>query len=614
MLNFVKLSKKRYLTIIYFLIFYLLLNNFGFNSAQSKVLFIQLLVVYFISSLLKMGDQIFYLINFAIFIYYFTQFGLTFTNLFLHLLFITTYQARNYQFVSLVNKWSGSFTANQKQIFSIFFIFFTVLITQNVYLNFEILDHDTSTSILIANDLFQGYLPYERQWDDKQPLFYVLNSIILFISQKNYLAYRIFFDIFTLTNALLIFFISRKRNNQKILSSTVSACFYIFISSQPWATSEYSEIMTLTFIGTSYYLVTNTTFSKYRYVFAGLSFAISTLINIGTLLFSFGFLVIILIGKPKDIYRKISYFSLGFAPIHLLVLLIYYTRGLIKIYLTTLVSIPFSYTSTDTYFFYDIRVFVESLFFTTPLLSIIFLLLLFNTINIINYLIHSKFQHFQINSYIIFFILSILFFFLAGKGYYHHFFYVIFFLSLSLSYIYISNLRLSFYVSMALISVVHMAPMVERSLNNLIYANDIYNEYPIKKLSEKIDGLFENDDYSVLALDNLLVLYYLDKPNESYIVHPTNHNEYFIINNLVDKNLVAQNYLKAILKEGPDIIICSTKTDGKLYYNLTTYPEFECDEKKLDNTSVLEVNQEIFRKTEFYYNSNKVNKVILNTK
>ena len=48
------------------------------------------------------------------------------------------------------------------------------LLTQNAYLNFEVIDHDVSTSIVIANDIFKGFLPYENSWDDKQPLFIFL--------------------------------------------------------------------------------------------------------------------------------------------------------------------------------------------------------------------------------------------------------------------------------------------------------------------------------------------------------------------------------------------------------------------------------------------------------
>ena len=66
--------------------------------------------------------------------------------------------------------------------------------------------------------------------------------------------------------------------------------------------------------------------------------------------------------------------------------------------------------------------------------------------------------------------------------------------------------------------------------NNLSNLNDIQNNYPVYKLSQEIDSYFEKD-YSIFALEYILVLFYLDKTNYSYIVHPTNHNEFFIIDN-----------------------------------------------------------------------------------
>ena len=47
--------------------------------------------------------------------------------------------------------------------------------------------------------------------------------------------------------------------------------------------------------------------------------------------------------------------------------------------------------------------------------------------------------------------------------------------------------------------------------------NEVYENYPLKQLSKDIDNNFKNDQYDILAMDYLLILYYLDKPNFSYI-------------------------------------------------------------------------------------------------
>ena len=85
-----------------------------------------------------------------------------------------------------------------------------------------------------------------------------------------------------------------------------------------------------------------------------------------------------------------------------------------------------------------------------------------------------------------------------------------------------------------------------KSSNNLVNLNNIYNDYPLKKLSKEIDQQFESD-YDILAFDSVLVLFYLDKPNFSYIVHPTNHNEQFITSKLIKRRLNKRSIGSTIL-------------------------------------------------------------------
>ena len=59
-------------------------------------------------------------------------------------------------------------------------------------------------------------------------------------------------------------------------------------------------------------------------------------------------------------------------------------------------------------------------------------------------------------------------------------------------------------------------------------------------MSEQIDEEFDNE-YEILALEYLLVLYYLDIPNVSYIIHPGNHYEEYIVEKLIELNKVQTN-------------------------------------------------------------------------
>ena len=97
-----------------------------------------------------------------------------------------------------------------------------------------------------------------------------------------------------------------------------------------------------------------------------------------------------------------------------------------------------------------------------------------------------------------------------------------------------------------------------QSFNNLKNIDQVYENYPIRQLSAEIDSYFE-EDYTVLALNYVLVLHYLDKPNYSYIVHPSNHFEEFIIDVLIDLERINSNHISSMLNSEPDVIICNNK-------------------------------------------------------
>ena len=79
----------------------------------------------------------------------------------------------------------------------------------------------------------------------------------------------------------------------------------------------------------------------------------------------------------------------------------------------------------------------------------------------------------------------------------------------------------------------------------------------LKQLAQEIDGNFSGH-YEVLALDFVLVLHYLDKTNYSYIVHPTNHFQKYITDELIRLNKIKENNIVYLLSKKPDVIICNT--------------------------------------------------------
>ena len=143
-------------------------------------------------------------------------------------------------------------------------------------------------------------------------------------------------------------------------------------------------------------------------------------------------------------------------------------------------------------------------------------------------------------------------------------------------------------------SVVSFYVTFPSSINNLSNLNATYDNYPMKNLAELIDSNFNDDNYSVFALDFVIVLNYLEKTNFSYIVHPTNHYQKYITDVLIDLNMIKKDNIIQLVSENPDVIICNTKsidnggrvmsTDPRTYgNNIEEGTKHFCDFENLKN-------------------------------
>ena len=594
----------KYLVNFFFiLLLFVLLPNFGFNDFNQKIFFLTLWLIYFLTLVIK-AKNIFLIINLLLTVVL-TNLGLLdFSYLFIQIFFLSIHPdfTEKYFKIKLFN--NSNIYNKVAKLFPPGVLMLLTLLTQNAYLNFEVIDHDVSTSIVIANDIFKGFLPYENSWDDKQPLFYFFNFIFLLLVEKNYVLYKVLFDLFIFLNAYLIFSIVCKQYKQETYKGLLSSITYIFILSQPWSNAEYSEIMSSTFLGLSFYIFLNEEFKKVNYFFAGLFFGVSTLINIGSGIFIFGFILLIFIFFKPNLYQRIGYFTSGLFCIHALVLLVYVLNGLVEIYLTTLIKIPLTYTSTDTYFFYDFRVFVEEIFTTNIFLFTMALILLFSIMNVITDNKRLFFISFQTSSFLIFMTLSLLFYYLAGKGFYHHLIYFVFFLSLAIIFINWSNLLLIFSFSFVMTLATYNINLFKSSFTNLSNTEKIYENYPLRQISEEIESKFI-DEFSVLSLDQVLILFYLDRSNEVYIIHPTNHTEYFILDNLIQGKFIKEGYLEDSLNSNPNLLVCSTNDKGELFYSIESINYFLCNENDLTSYTIYKYEQKFLKDGEYYRNQEK---------
>lgn len=444
--------------------------------------------------------------------------------------------------------------------FLIITLFLFTYISQNVFLNFETLDWDIPSYLVASQEVKNGYLPNETQWESKGPLLFYFYNIFLLISSKNFLIFKLLNDLILFFISVILFFTIYQSTNNDYVKSFFSSLLFLLLMSQSWAVSEYSETFCLFFIATANYLILKVKMTSTNLFLIGLVMSFSTLINQGTFLFIIP--LIVFLYKNIEITRLIkslSIFAIGLLFPHLIFVIIYTSQNLLKIYFATYIQIPLGYIESNYANFYELRVFfrsfhenIETLYFV--LIVIIFFLL----IQTFNKLGNFKKLFFDIKYLNV--LICFLFYFVGSHNYYHHLIFLMYFLPVMLLEINVNSQNLLIYSLLTISSFVFLQQNFEKSFNYISNPNKTFSEYPLRSLATEIDTYFDEDDYTILALDYLLVPFYLDKQNYTYIVHPSNHFEKFIVETLSDLGVIESNYIESILLYGePDVIMCSQR-------------------------------------------------------
>jgi hypothetical protein len=419
------------------------------------------------------------------------------------------------------------------------------LLTQNYLLNYEIIDWDISSYLVASNSVINGSLPYELQWESKGPLLFYVYGIIVKLVNGNFIYFKLINDLVLVAVSYLLY-LSVKSNTKNTLS-VISSTFFILLFSQPWAISAYSELYCLLFIAFAYYadLKINTR----KYLLIGLCFAFSTLINQGSIIFIIPFVLKYL--KEKNISNVVK-LSVGFLLPYIIVISLFAYQDLLDIFIATYITIPLEYTSANYSNLYELRVFLRKFFEYNSYLYFALVIVLISIISSIKKITSSRIVSFDLT----FIATSLAFYFIGSHNYYHHLLFLLYFISIFLKNI--TNQGIIFFATtfMILSLITLLTTKGNQSIDYLTDLDTVYEEYPLRELASDIDSYF-TDEYDVLALEYNLVLHYLNKNNYSYIVHPTNFLEPYIIENLEEINYIEENYIKKLLADQPDVVICT---------------------------------------------------------
>jgi len=431
------------------------------------------------------------------------------------------------------------------------FVFLTLLtiILQGQYLDFETIDADVHTYLLVGNDVLNGFLPYENQWDDKGPIFYIFYALLIFISNKNLVIFKILCDFLLLFIAFGIAKIIYIYNSgQRKVQAFVGSSFFVLHLSTPWGSVEYSELFCLFFMCPSFYLIIKNDSNKWDIFFSGFLYGLSTLVNQGSGVFVFVFIYLIYkLNKLSNFGKFVS----GLTAPHIIIFTLYAVRNLLDIYFSTLVTIPLKYSQQSFNLVNELVVFFRETLFYNPFLYLVVIFLIILSV------FQIKKINFDLFPYIGIF-LSLVFFFLGSAGYKHHLIFFLFFICL----IPVSNANnnKSYYwivVVFLISSIAYLTPeSSKKSFSNLINIEKTYSNYPLRILANEIDKQFDTN-FTIFSLDHSLILFYLDKKNESYIIHPTNYAEPSIFDELIRVGKVVPNELPLQISRKPNVVLCS---------------------------------------------------------
>ena len=483
------------------------------------------------------------------------------------------------------NRWSIGFW--------ILLVLFFNLILQNKLLNFETITWDVPSYLVASQEIGLGNLPLETQWESKGPMLLYIYYFISELVDKNYIYFRIFNDFILFISIFLIYKIVNKTTNNSSLKSVLSMFIFTLLVSFEWFISEFSEIYCLIILGLIYLVFENVDNVSVKHFLIGFLISISTLINQGTIIFIFPYLIVSLYRNKLKNFKTTFLMLPGFLIPHTLFLVIYSSRGMLDVYLSNYFRIPLEYTSANASSFYELRVILRRFFQYDQYLYFVIILVFFCA----SYEIYKKIRN---KNFEIFFdldilnlVFALLFYFIADHNYAHHLFYFIFYFAIFSKRLF-SNQVVIMMILVGLSSISILGSSYNESLKNLSNLNETYENYPLRILSEDILSELETNDFNVLALDYVLVLYYLEKPNVSYIIHPGNHYEDFILKELYRMKKIQKNefsHISYYIELEPNVILCnpvgiiSGKAEKLDFYNCSV-DDYKKNYTKLNTDSI----------------------------
>ena len=464
---------------------------------------------------------------------------------------------------------------------NIYFLYLGLLvftfITQNVYLDYETVSWDIPSYLVASLPIGDGYLPYEIQWESKGPVLMYVYYFLILISGKSYIIFRLINDFILFVISIFLFKSVYRISNKNKVTSSMSSILFLSLFSDPQYISEYSELYILLLLSITTYLYIKEKFSDKNLLMIPLLISLTSLINQVAILFIIPYFILM---YRNNLFNKRSFirFGVGLLLPQLIVVSIYLLNNEFNILIANYFLIPLGYTNSgEVNSINELRIWLREYFYLNKFLY-------FSIFTLLSLEIFRISKQFKFNSFgnivHLNFVISLIIYLLGNHGYTHHLMYFAYF-----SMFFITNVKFNntYFVLFAFLLISSSSIFIKsfnKSYENLSNIAEIQENYPIYKLSQEIERQFEGD-YDILALEYILVLFYLDKPNYSYIVHPTNHFEDYIEQPLIQFDKIKKNNVKQLLLQKPDVIICNSM---RIHRGVPTdNTNFKCDYEHYQN-------------------------------
>ena len=419
-------------------------------------------------------------------------------------------------------------------------LLFIHLISTSIYLNVEIVNNDMSTFLIAGQDILRGNLPYENQFEIKGPVLYIMYAIFVWIASENILIikYIISFLVYLISYILFDTILDQTKNLK--LSFLASLIFLLLMSSKGLGQSGYSELIALIFLSLGFKYFLKNEYNS-QIILSGFLFGLSTLTSFGTIIFVPIITFFYFLDKSLN---SLKVFLSGFFFPHIVFLLIYISKSKFYLYKFALFDLPIQYT-TESYIQHNLHHYIlmvtEEVKHLDILLMVTMLVVIYSILN--NY----KFLMLIFASYFIFFI--------SGSGAVHHLIFLVYLFCLSFMNIKYNLLENILLIPLIIVTLIFAFSFSGNAISNYLNDGKFYENYPIRNLADELKNQTEDKNYTILAYENHLVLYYLNKPNLSYVIHPS-----LAVDKIANDSL--KNYLnidtsfKSLLDTKPKYIFC----------------------------------------------------------